>query len=82
MRDSPSTDARWAEVNAFKDSLIAQISSEAIGDQDLCHMRAGLGIMVHDVCDLSVLPTSPAANTTLMLAALALRLADYIKGLL
>jgi choline dehydrogenase-like flavoprotein len=34
------------------------------------------------VCDLSVFPTSPAANPTLTLAALALRLADHIKGLL
>lgn len=32
-------------------------------------------------CDLSVFPTSPAANPTLTLAALALRLADHIKTL-
>jgi len=30
-------------------------------------------------CDLSVFPTSPAANPTLTLAALAIRLADYLK---
>lgn len=30
-------------------------------------------------CDLSVFPTSPAANPTLTLAALSLRLADHIK---
>jgi choline dehydrogenase-like flavoprotein len=34
------------------------------------------------VCDLSVFPTSPAANPTLTLAALALRLVDHIKSLL
>lgn len=33
------------------------------------------------VCDLSVFPSSPAANPTLTLAALALRLAEHIKGL-
>lgn len=33
------------------------------------------------VCDLSVFPTSPAANPTLTLAALAFRLADRLKGL-
>lgn len=32
-------------------------------------------------CDLSVFPTSPAANPTLTLAALSLRLADHIKTL-
>ncbi|MFO0555752.1 MAG: GMC oxidoreductase [Polyangiaceae bacterium] len=31
------------------------------------------------VCDLSVFPTSPAANPTLTLAALALRLASHLK---
>lgn len=31
------------------------------------------------VCDLSVFPISPPANPTLTLAALALRLADYLK---
>lgn len=34
------------------------------------------------VCDLSVFPSSPAANPTLTLAALSLRLADRIKSLL
>ncbi len=34
------------------------------------------------VCDLSVFPTSPAANPTLTLAALSLRLADHVKSLL
>ena len=34
------------------------------------------------VCDLSVFPTSPAANPTLTLAALSLRLADRIDQLL
>lgn len=33
------------------------------------------------VCDLSVFPTSPAANPSLTLVALALRLADHLKGL-
>ncbi len=33
------------------------------------------------VCDLSVFPTSPAANPTLTLAALALRLADHLRSL-
>lgn len=32
------------------------------------------------VCDLSVFPTSPAANPTLTLAALALRLADHLRA--
>lgn len=32
------------------------------------------------VCDLSVFPSSPAANPTLTLAALAVRLAEHIKG--
>lgn len=31
------------------------------------------------VCDLSVFPTSPAANPTLTLTALAMRLADRLK---
>jgi choline dehydrogenase-like flavoprotein len=31
------------------------------------------------VCDLSVFPSSPAANPSLTLAALALRLADHLK---
>jgi choline dehydrogenase-like flavoprotein len=30
-------------------------------------------------CDLSVLPTSPAANPSLTLVALALRLADHLR---
>jgi choline dehydrogenase-like flavoprotein len=34
------------------------------------------------VCDLSIFPTSPAANPTLTLAALALRLAEHLKTLL
>lgn len=34
------------------------------------------------VCDLSVFPTSPAANPTLTLAALALRLVEHVNGLL
>ncbi len=34
------------------------------------------------VCDLSVFPTSPAANPTLTLAALSLRLAEHIRSLL
>lgn len=34
------------------------------------------------VCDLSIFPTSPAANPTLTLAALSLRLADHVKSLL
>lgn len=33
------------------------------------------------VCDLSVFPSSPAANPTLTLAALALRLAEHLKAL-
>jgi choline dehydrogenase-like flavoprotein len=33
-------------------------------------------------CDLSVFPTSPAANPTLTLAALALRLANHLRGAL
>jgi choline dehydrogenase-like flavoprotein len=32
------------------------------------------------VCDLSVFPSSPAANPTLTLAALAIRLARYLKS--
>jgi choline dehydrogenase-like flavoprotein len=31
------------------------------------------------VCDLSIFPSSPAANPTLTLAALALRLADHLR---
>ncbi len=34
------------------------------------------------VCDLSVFPTSPAANPTLTLAVLSLRLVDHVKSLL
>jgi choline dehydrogenase-like flavoprotein len=34
------------------------------------------------VCDLSVFPNSPAANPTLTLAALALRLAEHVNGTL
>jgi choline dehydrogenase-like flavoprotein len=33
------------------------------------------------VCDNSVFPTSPAANPSLTLAALALRLADHLRAL-
>lgn len=33
------------------------------------------------VCDNSIFPTSPSANPSLTLAALALRLAAYIRGL-
>jgi choline dehydrogenase-like flavoprotein len=33
-------------------------------------------------CDLSVFPTSPAANPTLTLAALAVRLADHLDSVL
>lgn len=33
-------------------------------------------------CDLSVFPTSPAANPTLTLAALAMRLAEHLKNVL
>jgi choline dehydrogenase-like flavoprotein len=33
-------------------------------------------------CDLSIFPTSPAANPTLTLAALAIRLADHLKTVL
>jgi choline dehydrogenase-like flavoprotein len=33
------------------------------------------------VCDNSVFPTSPAANPSLTLAALALRLADHLRSL-
>jgi len=33
------------------------------------------------VCDLSFFPTSPAANPSLTLVALALRLADHLKGI-
>ena len=109
MQHSPSADAHWAEVNAMKDTIIAQLGGEAIVGQDLSLKRAGLGGVAHEVgslragagqtavvdenlkwnghdnlfvCDLSVFPTSPAANPTLTLAALALRLADHIKGLL
>jgi choline dehydrogenase-like flavoprotein len=31
-------------------------------------------------CDLSVFPSSPAANPTLTLGALAIRLADHLKA--
>jgi choline dehydrogenase-like flavoprotein len=34
------------------------------------------------VCDLSVFPTSPAANPTLTLVALSLRLVEHIRSLL
>lgn len=34
------------------------------------------------VCDLSVFPTSPAANPTLTLVALSLRLVEHLRGLL
>jgi choline dehydrogenase-like flavoprotein len=43
---------------------------------------ADLKFLAYDnlyACDLSVFPTSPAANPTLTLAALALRLADHLR---
>jgi choline dehydrogenase-like flavoprotein len=109
MHKSPSADAHWAEVNALKDQVIAELGGEALPGADLALIEAGLGGVAHEVgtlrlgagnsgvvdenlkyntydnlyvCDLSVFPTAPAANPTLTLAALSLRLADRIKSLL
>lgn len=109
MQPSPAADTFFDEIEAIKNTVIAQLGGEALPGQDLSLKRGGIGGVAHEVgtlrlgadatgvvdtnlkynghknlfvCDLSVFPTSPAANPTLTLAAMSLRLADHIKGLL
>jgi len=53
-----------------------------LGDTDESVVDADLKLRGYDnlyVCDLSVFPTAPAANPSLTLAALAMRLSDHLK---
>ena len=69
----------WGRVGAVAHEVgtmrLGADSRTSVVDQDL---------RIHDrenvyVCDLSVFPTAPAANPTLTLTALALRLADHLR---
>jgi choline dehydrogenase-like flavoprotein len=52
-----------------------RLGPDGVLDSDLRYK----GVDSLRVCDLSVFPTSPAANPTLTLAALAMRLAEQLK---
>jgi choline dehydrogenase-like flavoprotein len=62
-----------------------EVGTLRIGDHDDGVVDTNLKFLAYDnlfACDLSVFPMSPAANPTLTLTALAIRLADHLKGIL
>jgi choline dehydrogenase-like flavoprotein len=112
MAEAAVTPAEWAEIEAIKQRVLAEVGGIALPGNDLIADRAGLGGVAHEVgtlrmgtdpargfadgvvdadlrmlaydnlyvCDLSVFPTSPAANPTLSLTALAFRLARRLRA--
>ncbi|MGE3907807.1 MAG: GMC oxidoreductase [Chloroflexota bacterium] len=59
-----------------------ELGTLRLGDSDEAVVDANLKVRGYDnlyVCDLSVFPTAPAANPSLTLAALAMRLSDHLK---
>lgn len=60
-----------------------EVGTLRMGANDTSVVDSNLKFAGYDnlfVCDLSVFPSSPAANPTLSLAALALRLADHLRN--
>jgi choline dehydrogenase-like flavoprotein/glycosidase len=59
-----------------------ELGTLRLGDSDESVVDANLKVRGYDnlyVCDLSVFPTAPAANPSLTLAALAMRLSEHMK---
>lgn len=76
----PSDDLnlKWAPLGG----VAHEVGTLRLGDQNDGAVDADLKFLGYDnlyACDLSVFPSSPAANPTLTLAALAIRLAEHLK---
>lgn len=70
---------KWAPLGG----VAHEVGTLRLGDQNDGAVDADLKFLGYDnlyACDLSVFPSSPAANPTLTLAALAIRLAEHLKS--
>ncbi len=59
-----------------------EVGTARLGEQELGVVDEDLRFLAYDnlyACDLSVFPSSPAANPSLTLVALAIRLADHLR---
>jgi choline dehydrogenase-like flavoprotein/glycosidase len=59
-----------------------ELGTLRLGDSDAAVVDSNLKVRGYNnlyVCDLSIFPTAPAANPSLTLAALAMRLSDHLK---
>lgn len=71
-------------VRATLGGVAHEVGTMRMADNGTGVVDADLRVLGYDnlyVCDNSVLPSSPAANPTLTLAALAIRLAEHLRAL-